>query len=184
MKTNLFFQYLRYDWPLHFFLLMTNWLPDNVIFMRLRGALARPFFGSCGKHLTLERNLDFRYPNNIFLGEQVFIGVGSIFLAIGKIQIADKVLIAPYCVIATGNHTSLNGVFRDGPQDVKPVSVGRGSWLGSHVVLTPGAAVGSGTCVAAGAVVVGKIGDNVLVGGTPARVIKNFDENEQALDTA
>lgn len=161
---------------MHFFLLITNWLPDNVIFMRLRGALARPFFGSCGKHLVLERNLQFRYPKNISIGENVFIGAGSIFLAIGKIHIANEVLIAPYCVIATGNHTYLNGAFRNGPQNIKPVSVGRGSWLGAHVVLTPGATVGSGTCVAAGAVVVGKIDDNMLVGGTPARAIKKINE--------
>jgi maltose O-acetyltransferase len=146
--------------------------------MRLRGALARPFFGSCGKHLTLERNLDFRYPNNIFIGENVFIGVGSVFLAIGRIHIADKVLIAPYCVIATGNHTYFNGAYRNGAQDVKSVSVGHGSWLGSHVVLTPGATVGSGTCVAAGAVVVGKIDDNMVAGGIPARVIKKTNEQE------
>ncbi len=184
MKTNLILQYLRYDWPMHFILLMTNWLPDNVIFMKLRGALVRPFFGSCGKCLTLERNLHFHYPHNIFLGENVFIGTGSIFLAIGKIHIADTVLIAPYCVIATGNHTYSNGAFRNGPQDVRPVSVGRGSWLGAHVMLTPGAVVGSGSCVAAGAVVVGKIDDNVLVGGTPARVIKKINEQEQVLDTA
>ncbi|MCO5259133.1 MAG: hypothetical protein M9916_03230 [Crocinitomicaceae bacterium] len=56
--TNLI-RLLRYDWPLHFVLLLTNWLPDNVVFLRLRGYLAHFFFLSCGKNLRLGRNLTF-----------------------------------------------------------------------------------------------------------------------------
>jgi hypothetical protein len=33
----------RFDWPLHFVLLFTNWLPDNVFFMNLRGFFASFF---------------------------------------------------------------------------------------------------------------------------------------------
>ena len=51
--------YLRYDWPIHFLILLTNWLPDNVIFLRLRGALLKPFFKNCGKDLRLARNIYF-----------------------------------------------------------------------------------------------------------------------------
>ena len=46
----------RFDWPLHIVLIFTSFLPDNVIFLKIRGLLCKPFFGSCGKNLRLERN--------------------------------------------------------------------------------------------------------------------------------
>ncbi len=67
---------LRYDLPLHFVLRLTNWLPDNVMFIRLRGRLARPFFKSCGTRLGLGRNITFYNPSKIEIGEDVYIGYG------------------------------------------------------------------------------------------------------------
>lgn len=75
---------LRYDWPLHFILFFTNWLPDNVIFLRLRGFLSRPFFGSCGHSLNI--------------GRDVYIDYGCVFMAIDKISVGDEVMLSPYCV--------------------------------------------------------------------------------------
>ena len=50
---------MLHDWPLHFVLLITNWLPDNVFIIRLRGRLARPFFKKCGKRLGIDQNVVF-----------------------------------------------------------------------------------------------------------------------------
>jgi len=51
------FRILRYDWPLHLVLLLTNTLPDNVLFMRLRGFLLRPFFKKCGHNFRVARGI-------------------------------------------------------------------------------------------------------------------------------
>lgn len=73
--------YLRYDWPLHFVLWVTNWLPDNVIFLHFRGWLARPFLGRCGKGLRLARNIAIHNPRNVRLGQHVFFAYGCLLLA-------------------------------------------------------------------------------------------------------
>ena len=57
--------------------------------------------------------------------------------------------------------------------------IGRGTWIASHVVITPGTTIGKGNMICAGAVVVKNTPDDVMVGGVPAKVIgprKDIDE--------
>ena len=47
------FHQLRWALPIWLVGLLTNWLPDNRITLRLRGMLARPFIRRCGRGLLL-----------------------------------------------------------------------------------------------------------------------------------
>ena len=163
--------YLRYDWPLHFLLLFTNWLPDNVFFLRVRGALIRPFFGKCGHDLRIGRNVQFHNPELIKLGDHVYIAYGSSIMAIDSIRIDDEVMLSPNCVIISGNHSSVNGSYRYGLAKISPIVIGRGSWIASHVVVTAGCTIGENCLIAANAVVTHDIPANVVAGGIPARII-------------
>jgi len=165
---------LRHEWPLWASLLLTSWLPDNVLVYRLRGALAHRFFGSCGRDLRICRGLCLDNPAKIHLGSSVYVAHGCCFLANAEIWIEDEVMLAPYCVIATGDHSRVNGSFRHGAVRAAPIRVGKGSWLGAHVTLTAGVTVGAGAAVAAGAVVTRDLPPNVLAAGIPARVIKEL----------
>jgi maltose O-acetyltransferase len=167
---------VRYDWPLHFVLLLTNWLPDNVIFLRLRGWLARPFLGRCGYNLRLGRNVTFYNPSAISLGRDVYVAQGTWFMAGETITVADEVLFGPYCVIVSSNHSRVNGSFRFGPAQREPISIGRGCWFGAHVTVAAGSTVGDGVLVAANSVVTGEIPADHLAAGLPARVIRPLDD--------
>lgn len=171
-----FLRLIRHDWPVHFILLLTNWLPDNTLFLRLRGLLIAPFLGSCGRNLRLGRNVTFYNPSRIHLGSDVYIAFGCWFMAGEDIKVEDEVLFGPYCVVVSSSHSRVNGSFRFGPPVQAPVHIGRGSWLGAHVVVVGGAKVGSGTLVGAGAVVTSELQDNVMAAGLPARVIRTFDD--------
>jgi len=168
----------RYDWPLHFVLLATNWLPDNVMFLRLRGRLARPFFGRCGVNLRLGRNVTFYNPAAICLGRDVYVAQGAWFMAGAPVNVGDEVLFGPYCVVASANHSRLNGSFRFAPAIHAPVVIGRGSWLGAHVTVVAGTEVGEGALIAANSVAVDKIPAHYLAAGQPARAIKLLDDSE------
>lgn len=170
------FRLLRYDWPLHFVLLFTNWLPDNVICFRIRGMLARFFYGKCGKDLRLGRNLSFHNPRDINLGSNIYIAFGCCFLANDTITVGNEVIFGPYCVIASGDHSRIDGSFRHGPVYLSPITIGNGCWIGAHVVLTAGSVIGNGSLIAAGAVVTGNIGLNSLAGGVPARIIREIQD--------
>ena len=49
-------------------------------------------------------------------------------------------------------------------------------WIGENVVILPGSIIGNGSIIGANAVVVGKIPDNTISVGSPARVIKRWNE--------
>lgn len=162
----------RYDLPLHFVLLFTNWLPDMVIFLRLRGALAKPFFGRCGKDLRLGRNLTFYNPMQVELGKHVYLAYGCWFMAGDRIMIDDEVMFGPYCVTVSSNHQmSEVGSFRYSESRVAPIKIGSGSWIGAKVTITAGSSIGEGCLIGAGAVVVSDIPDHAKAMGVPARMI-------------
>ena len=52
--------------------------------------------------------------------------------------------------------------------------VGRKAWIGAGATVLPGVTVGENAIVAAGAVVTGDVPANAIVGGVPARVIRNI----------
>jgi acetyltransferase-like isoleucine patch superfamily enzyme len=173
------FELLRYDWPLHFVLMATNWLPDNVVFLRFRGRLARPFLGSCGRRLGISRNVTFHNPSQIRLGSDVFFAHGCMLMATTVIEIGDGVMFGPYCIVVSNNHTRTgDGSYRHGIPDLAPISIGAGTWVGSHVVVTAGSSIGQNVGIAAGAVVRGEIPANVVAGGMPARVLKAVGPGE------
>ena len=169
---NKYWRNLRYEIPLHIVLVITNLLPDNVIFLRLRGYLVRSFLGSCGSNFRLGRNITLYNPINIHIGSDVYIAYGCWFMAGEEIRIDDSVMFGPYCVVVSSEHTKKDGSYRFGIPRTETIKIGLGSWIGAKVVITAGTNIGKGVLVAAAAVVKGDIPDSVVIGGIPARIIK------------
>ena len=55
----------------------------------------------------------------------------------------------------------------------KPVHICRNAWIGAGATILPGVTVGENAVVAAGAVVTKDVAPNTIVGGNPAKFIKN-----------
>lgn len=166
------YRILRYDWPLHLVLLLTGWLPDNVMILRLRGFLASFFLGKCGKNLRLGRNIIFYNPQNIHIGSHVYIAYGNWFSAGATITIDDEVIVGPYCIFASSNHTKLAGSFRYGIPEQMPIYIGKGSWIAGQCSIVAGSHVGNGVLVATNSVVNGSLAADTMFAGSPARSIK------------
>lgn len=166
----------RFDWPLHFALLLTSWLPDNVVFLRLRGLMARPFLGRCGANLRLGRDVTFYNPAKIELGSDVFVAKGAWFMAGELIRVGNGAVFGPYCVVVSSNHTRLEGSYRFGPPDLAPIDIGPGCWLAAHVTVTAGSRVGYGALVAANSVVSGDLPAGWIAGGLPAKPIRQLEQ--------
>jgi carbonic anhydrase/acetyltransferase-like protein (isoleucine patch superfamily) len=54
------------------------------------------------------------------------------------------------------------------------VRIGAGTWLGTGAVVLPGSDIGRNVVVAAGAVVRGNVPDYAVVGGVPAKVVREY----------
>jgi acetyltransferase-like isoleucine patch superfamily enzyme len=57
----------------------------------------------------------------------------------------------------------------------KPVKIGAKVWIGANVTILPGVNIGDGAIIAAGAVVNKDVAPNTVVGGVPAKFIKNIE---------
>lgn len=163
------FNICRYDLPLHFVLLLTNWLPDLVVFIRLRGILIRPFLKSCGYSVGIGRDVTFYNPSNIILGNNVYIAKGCWLSASDVIVIEDEVLLGPYVIITSSNHTRYKGSFRYGKPKKGQVLIRKGSWLGAHAVVTKGSTLSEGSVLAANSVLKGCTEAQSLYAGLPAK---------------
>jgi len=114
--------------------------------------------------------------------------------AVGDVTIGDYTRIGIHCTVigpvCIGNHvnlaqgitvTALNHIFKDSSRRIdeqgvstKPVVIGDDVWIGANAVILPGVTIGSHCVVAAGAVVTKDVPNHTLVGGIPAKVIKNI----------
>jgi len=107
------------------------------------------------------------------IGDNVFIGHHSELVAKEHIEIGCDALIAPFVVIRDANHRIAVGQpIREQGFAIAPASIGEDCWLGAHSVITAGSQLGNGTVIGANAVVTGKIQDNAIAVGVPARVMK------------
>jgi acyl-[acyl carrier protein]--UDP-N-acetylglucosamine O-acyltransferase len=104
------------------------------------------------------------------------IGRGSHIVAHQRISIGDDVYTGPYVYITDQNHSYADPelpIGRQWPVN-SPVSIGSGTWLGTGVIVLPGAVIGRNVVVAAGSVVRGTIPDHCVIAGTPARVVRGY----------
>ena len=84
-------------------------------------------------------------------------------------------MIGPNTLITTVGHPLSALERRDYMAYAKPVRIGNDVWIGGNVTILPGVTIGNNVVVAAGAVVTKDIPDNTLVGGVPAKKIRDLE---------
>ncbi|MCG9714999.1 acyltransferase [Shewanella insulae] len=168
---------LRYSIPIWFIQLLTAWLPDIGPFLKFRGALISIFLPNRPKGFRLGRDVTLLSVNRLFLGNDVYFAKGTWINAIGKVYIGSEVSLAPYVVISSTIHGFKNNSVHQGGSHPKKISIGYGSWLAAHTVISAGVNIGSGAIIGANSVVTHNIPDNVVAAGLPCKIIKERIDN-------
>lgn len=93
----------------------------------------------------------------------------------GPITVGNDVRIAPKVTVCAYNHghADIHRSIDSQPGVTKGIRIGNDVWIGAGAILLDGITVGSHSIIAAGSVVTKDVGDYVIVGGNPARPIKN-----------
>ncbi|MFK7969692.1 MAG: acyltransferase [Bacteroidia bacterium] len=111
-----------------------------------------------------------RIGNNVGIGEYTHLG------GAGGLEIGDDCIVGPYFSCHPENHeTSQPGVpYRLQGVNRKGIRIGKNCWVGAKVTVLDGVEVGDNCILAAGAVVTKSFPANSLIGGVPARLIKQL----------
>ena len=107
---------------------------------------------------------------NVGLGDFTHIG------GAGGVVIGDDTIAGAYLSIHPENHvfTDINEAIRKQGVTRKGISIGKNCWIGAKVTILDGSIVGDGCVIAAGAVVNGVFPDHVVIGGVPAKILKEI----------
>ena len=116
--------------------------------------------------------LYINYGKHTKIGKNVFINFDCTFLDLGGITIEDGVQIAPKVSLLSEGHP----IAPDKRHSLVPKSIHikKNVWIGANATILHGVTIGENSVVAAGAVVSKNVPDNVVVGGTPAKIIKKI----------
>jgi acetyltransferase-like isoleucine patch superfamily enzyme len=128
-----------------------------------------------GDDTEIRRLGTYQIAGSARIGSGVVMSNGIVFHCADAIEVGDLTIIGEYSTITDSGH-------RRTPPDVavhhaaesKPVVIGRNIWMGAHVVITPGVTVGDQSFVGAGAVVTRDVAPGWLVGGVPARPLREL----------
>ena len=139
-----------------------------------RSLILKDWLGSTGDNIFMEANFACDYGSNIYLGENFYANFNMTMLDVCEIHIGNNAMFGPNCQLLTPLHP-LNAEERiAGLEFGAPITIGDNVWLGGGVTILPGITLGDNVVVGAGSVVTKSFGDNVVLGGNPARVIKNL----------
>lgn len=108
------------------------------------------------------------------VGKNTWIGRDLTVHGNGTVEIGDNCDIAPGVMFLTGGHAIGSPERRAGDGETYEIHIGNGCWIGARATIGRSVRVGDGCVVAACACVMADVQENALVGGVPARKIREL----------
>jgi acetyltransferase-like isoleucine patch superfamily enzyme len=169
---------------------------NNLFKSHGNGSFKRKDFNKIGKNVVFEKGALVFHPENIDIGNNVYIGHYSMlkgyykgrfiignnvwigqncfFHSAGSIIIGNDVGIGPGVYILTSAHdiSNINLPILHSPIISKKVAIEDGADIGTCAIILPGVTIGKGAQIGAGAVVTKDVKPFSVVAGVPAKLLK------------
>lgn len=167
------------------------WLVVEVLRKGIRKFISEPINRSMlechGKNVHFGKGVQGNLEN-VSCGNNVSFGGDNLFLSSkAKVRIGDNVMFGPGVTVVTGDHridvigkpmiaiTDADKL----PENDQNVVIEGDNWIGANAIILKGVTIGEGAVVAAGTLVIRNVEPYSIVGGVPARKIKDrFSESE------
>lgn len=153
-----------YLWSVAELLFVTNpWQISS----RLRVSVLRLFGARIGAHVIFRPRTRVRFPWNLEIGDQAWIGEGVWIHNQENVFIGSDVVISQETMITTGSHAHR----RDMALITSPIYIHEGAWITSRCMVLGGSVVGRSALIQPMTVVRGSVAPNAIVGQGPPTVI-------------
>ena len=184
------------------FIILNLKLKDNKIYIKFKGVIKYLFkilrinhMGYIHKTAIIENKNLVKISNTAAINEYVIIRTYLSFVIIGEntqinpfvviyggsgVEIGNNVMIAPLCMIASGNHDYLQvdiPMRFAGNLGTKKIIIEDDVWIGANSTITDGVKLSIGSVISAGSVVTKDTNPYDIVAGVPARRIGNRKDN-------
>jgi acetyltransferase-like isoleucine patch superfamily enzyme len=110
------------------------------------------------------------------IGNNTFVNTGTILSASNRIVIGHNVQIANQVILMDGDFHGVED--RDLMKAPSEIIIEDNVWIATRAMILKGVTIGKGSTVAAGAVVTKSVPPYTLVGGVPAKIIRQLNKPE------
>ncbi|MGH2788417.1 MAG: acyltransferase [Actinomycetota bacterium] len=144
--------------------------------IRIRRILAQRVFKRCGADVVIHHNVLFSSGRNIELGDEVFINRDVMLDDRTALTIGDYTMVAAGALIETHGHDygDFSRPLLHAGRTLAPVAIGSDCLLGFNVAIMAGVTIGDRCIVGANSVVTKDVPSHTIVGGVPAKKIKDI----------
>lgn len=159
-----------YRWAKGFFVEFgTNDVLPHIPFWAIRKAYLKILRMKIGKKSFIMKANYITKPNNIRIGDYSHINRGCLLDARGVIVIGNCVSISHQVKLLTGSHDPVSITFN---ATYLPIIIEDYAWLGAGCTILNNVTIGEGAVICAGAVVTKDVPPYTIVGGIPAKKLK------------
>jgi acetyltransferase-like isoleucine patch superfamily enzyme len=140
----------------------------KTLFLKINGA-------KVGEKVTFYPGVWIAPGRNLNVGDKVDFALDVVVTTGGGVEIGSRTLIGYRAQILSSNHRIPEQGTRiiDSGHEHKKVTIGCDVWIGANAIILPGVEIGEGAVVAAGSIVTKNVPPFAVVGGNPARVIRD-----------
>lgn len=117
-----------------------------------------------------------KFGKGLKIGNNSGVGRFTEFGASGGIEIGNDVIMGSYISFHSENHNfnDPSKLIREQGVTSQGIKLGNNIWVGAKVTFLDGCKVGNNCVIAAGSVVKGDFPNDVVIGGIPAKIIKDL----------
>lgn len=135
-----------------------------------RRFLLRCFGARMGRHTVVHSSVRIWAPWNLEMADHACLAFDVDCYCVDKIRLGERATVSQYAFLCTASHDIGKP---ETPLVTGPISIGANAWVFARAFVGPGVEIGAGGVAAACAVVVKNVAPWTIVGGNPARVIKD-----------